>query len=247
MGVLVPHLHQVWLELHRNLTIDTFLFLALLFSFFVLLIFTKSRGKLNLPPSPPRLPIIRNLHQVGTLPHRSLRAVSKKYGPLLLMHLGRAPTLVVSSAEFAKEIMRTHDIVFSNRIKTTAEDILYFGCKDIGSASCGDYWRQVRKLCVVELLSQRHFQYVPFGGGRRACPELTFGIVTVEFVIANLLYWFDWKLPGEGAMGRDLDMSEVNGLTVHKEIHLHLVPIPYSSIHHLRDIVDDYVVSTPAQ
>lgn len=81
----------------------------------------------------------------------------------------------------------------------------------------------------------QHFQYVPFVVERRACPGLTFGIVTVEFVIANLLYWFDWKLPCEGAMGRDLDMSEVNGLTVHKKIPLHLVPIPYSLIHHSRD------------
>lgn len=50
------------------------------------------------------------------------------------MHLGHAPTLVVSSAEFSIEIMRTHDIVFSNSPKTTAEDILYYGCTDIGFA-----------------------------------------------------------------------------------------------------------------
>ncbi|XP_008239589.1 PREDICTED: cytochrome P450 71A1-like [Prunus mume] len=244
MGVLVPHLHQVWLELQRNLTIDTFLFFALLFSFFAFLTITKSRGKLNLTPSPPKLPINGNLHQLGTLPHRSLRAVSEKYGPLPLMHLGLAPTVVVSSAEFAEEIMRTHDIVFSNLIKTTAEDILYFGCKDIGFAPYGDYWRQVRKLCVLELLSHKGVQTFQFmreeevailvSKIRRA--SLSGAYVNLsEMLVANLLYWFDWKLPCEGAMGRDLCMSEVNGLTVHKKIPLHLVPIPYSSIHHLRD------------
>lgn len=67
-----------------------------------------------------------------------------------------------------------------------------------------------------------------------------------EMLVANLLYWFDWKLPCEGAMGRDLGMSEVNGLTVHRKIPLHLVPIPYSSIHHLRDCWW-FCWSTPAQ
>jgi cytochrome P450 len=58
------------------------------------------------------------------------------------------------------------------------------------------------------------FDFIPFGGGRRGCPGLTFGITSVEYVIANILYWFDWKLPGDNVRGEDLDLSEVNGLIV---------------------------------
>ncbi|GMN58600.1 hypothetical protein TIFTF001_027693 [Ficus carica] len=70
-------------------------------------------------------------------------------------------------------------------------------------------------------------QLVPFGFGRRGCPGLTFAIAGIEYVIANLLSWFDWKLPGgDGVMlAEELDMSEGFGLTVYKKVPLHLVPI----------------------
>lgn len=70
----------------------------------------------------------------------------------------------------------------------------------------------------------QHFEYIPFGSGRRKCPGLSFGIASFEFALANLLYWFDWKLPN-GC--ESLDVEEANGLTVHKKISLILNPIPY--------------------
>ncbi|KAF5476689.1 hypothetical protein F2P56_003403 [Juglans regia] len=151
-----------WQELPK-IPVSPFLYLIFIFSFlFAFKSIFRSR-KANLPPSPPKLPIIGNLHQLGTLPHRSFQALSKKYGPVMLLHLGHAPSLVVSSADMAREVMKTHDITFSNRPRTTAADILLYGCTDIGFASYGEYWRQVRKICVLELLSLRRvqsFQYV---------------------------------------------------------------------------------------
>ena len=127
---------QWWQELHGVTQLALVLF-SLLLPFFLL----KSRkgGKLNLPPSPPKLPIIGNLHQLGTLPHRSLRALSTKYGPLMLLNLGHVPTLVVSSAEIAREMVKTHDIVFSNRPKTTAANIFTYGYLDMSFAPYGNY------------------------------------------------------------------------------------------------------------
>ncbi|MCL7042401.1 hypothetical protein MKW94_008390, partial [Papaver nudicaule] len=43
--------------------------------------------------------------------------------------------------------------IFANRPSTTAANALFYGCTDIGFAPYGEYWRQVRKICVLELLS----------------------------------------------------------------------------------------------
>ncbi|KAL4634190.1 hypothetical protein ACB092_04G181200 [Castanea dentata] len=120
------------------------------------------KGKLNLPPSPPKLPVIGNLHQLGRLPHRSLRVLSSKYGPLMLLHLGHVPTLVVSSAEMAREIMKNHDIVFSNRPKTTAANIFTYGCVNVGFAPYGDYWKHVKKVTLLQFLSPKRVQSFQF-------------------------------------------------------------------------------------
>ncbi|XP_057729814.1 cytochrome P450 71A1-like isoform X2 [Arachis stenosperma] len=70
------------------------------------------------------------------------------------------------------------------------------------------------------------FQLIPFGVGRRGCPGISFGLVSTGYVLANLLYWFDWKLHGEDE--GDIDMDEMCGITVSKKVSLHLQPIPYS-------------------
>ncbi|XVF60190.1 hypothetical protein PTKIN_Ptkin08bG0024500 [Pterospermum kingtungense] len=145
--------------LHNN---PLFLSLILLGSLLIWLKLTKGK-KLNLPPSPPKLPIIGNIHQLGKLPHRSLRDLSTKYGSLMLLQLGHNPTLVVSSAEMAREIVKNHDVVFSNRPRTTAANMLFYGCSDVGFAPYGKYWRQVKKICVHEIFSNQRvhsFQFV---------------------------------------------------------------------------------------
>ncbi|KAK8492118.1 hypothetical protein V6N12_065869 [Hibiscus sabdariffa] len=69
------------------------------------------------------------------------------------------------------------------------------------------------------------FHYIPFGFGRRACPGLPFGIASAEYAVANLLYWFDWKLPA----GEDLDMNDVYGITLHMKTPLRVLPLSHVS------------------
>ncbi|XP_056858974.1 putative cytochrome P450 71A28 [Raphanus sativus] len=108
----------------------------------------------NLPPSPPRLPVIGNLHQLSLHPHRSLRHLSLRYGPLMLLHFGRVPILVVSSADVAHDIMKTHDLKFANRPKTKAVDIFLNGGRDVAFSS-GEYWRQMKSMCSFHLLNKK--------------------------------------------------------------------------------------------
>ncbi|XP_059642616.1 cytochrome P450 736A117-like [Cornus florida] len=116
----------------------------------------------HLPPSPPKLPIIGNFHQLGSLPHHPLRSLAQRYGPLMLLHFGSTPTLVASSADAAREIMKTHDIVFSNRRKSIIAKRLLYDYKDVSMAPYGEFWRQMKSIFVLQLLSNRRVQSFHF-------------------------------------------------------------------------------------
>jgi cytochrome P450 len=138
------------------------LFSFLLFMFMVLKIGKrfKTHHSLSLPPGPWQLPIFGNMHNfsAGCPPHRALGDLAKKHGPLMLLRLGEVSTVVVSSAEYAKEVMKTHDAIFASRPSVLSSEILSYDCTSIGFAPLGNYWRQLRKICVLELLSPKRVE-----------------------------------------------------------------------------------------
>ncbi|XP_021749604.1 cytochrome P450 71A6-like [Chenopodium quinoa] len=70
------------------------------------------------------------------------------------------------------------------------------------------------------------FELIPFGGGRRICPGISFTIANIKLVFANLVHKFDWKLP-VGVKGETMDMSESTGLTIHRKTPLLAVASPH--------------------
>ncbi|XP_052172526.1 cytochrome P450 736A117-like isoform X2 [Diospyros lotus] len=142
----------------RDLSFYFFLSIFLFFIFLLKCWMTIRNPRKNLPPSPLKLPIIGNLHQLGKLPHRSLRSLAQKHGPLMLLHFGSNPVLVVSSGDAAREIMKTNDLAFSNRPKSTITSKLMYDCKDVVFAPYGEYWRQIRSICMLELLCSKRVQ-----------------------------------------------------------------------------------------
>ncbi|CAN1169643.1 Salviol synthase [Linum perenne] len=434
-------MEEAWYNLFTSNPIltTTILFLTILTVQFIrtkTTSFNATPSQPPLPPGPWKLPIIGNLHQLmGTnrLLHRRLADLAGRYGPLMHLKLGETSNVIVSSPELAKEFMKTHDLNFATRPYLPSADVVFYNARDIAFGAYGEYWRQMRKICTLELLSgsrvkmlrpvreeeigemvksirggiqgepsqtvnlsqtlislgyaiisraafgyrmkkhlvdvllsftekrdlgfpftkveikavildiflagsdtsstlvewvmselmknplvmqkaqkevrqlfdeqgkvdesrldelhylqliiketflprecretvvvngylipektrvtinawaigrdPRHwtnpdefiperfvdssldykghdFQFLPFGSGRRVCPGIQFGIAVVELLLANLLYHFDWKLPGE-MKPRDLDMDEVFGSTVGRKNDLILVPIPY--------------------
>ncbi|XVE50800.1 hypothetical protein DITRI_Ditri01bG0192200 [Diplodiscus trichospermus] len=131
-----------------------FLFLSILIR--VVKIVTNSDSNIKPPPGPWKLPFIGNLHQlVGSLPHHILRDLANQHGPLMHLQLGEISTIVVSSPEVAKEVLVTQGIAFAQRPYLLASSMVTYDCKDIAMASYGNYWRQVRKICTVELLTAK--------------------------------------------------------------------------------------------
>lgn len=109
----------------------------------------------HLLPSPPSIPIIGNLHQLGTMPHLSLQQLASKYGPIIFLQLGEIPTIVISSARLAKEVLKTHDLALASRPQLFSAKHLFYNCTDVAFSPYGPYWRNIRKICVLELLSAK--------------------------------------------------------------------------------------------
>ncbi|KAF3437755.1 hypothetical protein FNV43_RR20511 [Rhamnella rubrinervis] len=112
----------------------------------------------NSPPSPPTFPVVGNLHQVGLYPHRSLQKLAHQYGPLMLLHFGSRPVLVVSSSDAAREIMKTHDLIFLSRPKFSVGHRLLYNGRDMTMSPYGEYWKQLRSVCALQLLSNKRVQ-----------------------------------------------------------------------------------------
>ncbi|KAL2906622.1 Premnaspirodiene oxygenase [Bienertia sinuspersici] len=80
------------------------------------------------------------------------------------LQLGEVSTMVISSPEMAKEVMKTHDSVLCDRPEMLVPKTVLHNCTDIAMCHYGEYWRQVRKIAMLELFTGRRIQ--AFRGSR---------------------------------------------------------------------------------
>ncbi|KAG7963143.1 hypothetical protein I3843_09G104500 [Carya illinoinensis] len=140
--------------------------LALITTFFLLLLpliwlikRCRRSAKVQKLPGPWKLPLIGNLHNlVGSLPHHALRELARKYGPLMHLQLGEVSAVVATSPRIAREFLKTHDLALGKRQEVISAKTLTYDGSDIVFSPFGDYWRQMRKACVMELLSAKRVQ-----------------------------------------------------------------------------------------
>lgn len=72
----------------------------------------------------------------------------------------------------------------------------------------------------------QHFQFLPFGSGRRICPGIALTMKMLPALIAALIQCFDWKVSGK-KMSNDkvLEMDERPGFTTPRASDLVCVPV----------------------
>ncbi|KAK4557215.1 hypothetical protein RGQ29_007114 [Quercus rubra] len=130
-----------------------------LFSYYLL-----KRSRVGLAKTAPipagAWPVIGHLPLLGATqtPHITLGAMADKYGPLFTIKLGLHPALVLSSWEMAKECFTTNDLAVSSRPKLVAIKHLCYNYAAFGFAPHGPYWRELRKITTLELLSNRRLE-----------------------------------------------------------------------------------------
>ncbi|KAF3435936.1 hypothetical protein FNV43_RR23028 [Rhamnella rubrinervis] len=118
-------------------------------------------GHTNQVPQPPGgWPLFGHLFLLGgQVPvYRTLGDLADKHGPIFQIKLGTKRAIVVSSWEYVKECLGTNDQVFLTR--PTSAVSRYLGCNaDVfGLSPYGPYWRHIRKIVSLELLSNRRVE-----------------------------------------------------------------------------------------
>ncbi|MCD7459660.1 hypothetical protein HAX54_041577 [Datura stramonium] len=112
----------------------------------------------RLPPGPRGLPIVGFLPFLRPNLHHQLTELSQQYGPIYKLWLGSKLCVVLNSPSLAKEVVRDQDTVFANRDPPIAGLVATYGGLDIAFSPYGSYWRDMRKLFVREMLSNRNLE-----------------------------------------------------------------------------------------
>nr|GMD77823.1 cytochrome P450 CYP82D47-like [Ipomoea batatas] len=106
-------------------------------------------------------PIIGHLHLLAgrkTPTHLILASMADKYGPIFRMRLGSQPVLVVSDSIVDKECFKAKDKELATRPKFMASEIMGYNYSMFAIAPYGEYWREIRNIVLLELLSNRRIE-----------------------------------------------------------------------------------------
>ncbi|XP_022768843.1 cytochrome P450 CYP82D47-like [Durio zibethinus] len=116
--------------------------------------------KIKAPEVSGARPFLGHLHLLGGRKpaYITLGDLADTYGPIFTIRLGIKPALVISSWEIAKECFTTNDKAFVNRPRSLAAELLGYNYAMFGFSPYGPYWRHVRKIATLELLSNHRLE-----------------------------------------------------------------------------------------
>ncbi|KAI1792390.1 cytochrome P450 [Ganoderma leucocontextum] len=100
----------------------------------------------NMPPGPRGFPFIGNKHQVPSIkPWRKFANWNKQYGPVVSLHLGNTPVIVLGTAQVAWDLLEKRSDIYSSRPRfVVAGEILSNNMRGLMLPN-GEAWRRWRK------------------------------------------------------------------------------------------------------
>ncbi|XP_026637242.1 cytochrome P450 2C37-like isoform X3 [Microtus ochrogaster] len=129
---------------------------------FLLSLWRQSSERRKLPPGPTPLPIIGNILQVDLKDiSKSLKNLSKVYGPVFTLYLGRKPAVVLYGYESVKEALIDNGEEFAGRGSIPVFDKINKGLGIVFSN--GRNWKAMRRFSLMALRN--------FGMGKRSIED----------------------------------------------------------------------------
>lgn len=126
-------------------------FVIIILSSTLLLRRRKSRRG-QLPPGPPGWPIVGNMFQLGSMPHRTLNDLRDKYGEVIWLNFGAKDTMVLLSAKAATDFFKNHDLSFADRNIIEIMRAHDYYRSSLALAPYGSFWRLLRRLVTIDML-----------------------------------------------------------------------------------------------
>lgn len=97
---------------------------------------------------------------VDKLLHQTLGSMADKYGPAFNIRIGSHLAFVISTRELAKECFTINDKAVASRPTTAATKHMCYNHAVFGFAPYSSHWREMRKIVMLELLSNRRIEMV---------------------------------------------------------------------------------------
>ncbi|KAL1216740.1 Cytochrome P450 98A9 [Cardamine amara subsp. amara] len=113
------------------------------------------RRRFNIPPGPPPHFLVGNLNQLKPQWTQSFSEWSQTYGPIISVWLGSQLSVVVSSSDLAKQVLRHKDYQLCNRQRTAR---MTQNGSDLIWSDYGQHYVKLRKLCTLELFSLKSIE-----------------------------------------------------------------------------------------
>lgn len=124
---------------------------------------TIGRRPKNLPPGPPTIPILGNLHLMPTRDaHLQFEKWAREYGPVYSLILGTKVMIVLSSDKAVKELLDKKSNMYSHRQEMYLGQTLCSGDLRILMMGYTPRWRMCRKMVHTLLNISAAKSYVPY-------------------------------------------------------------------------------------
>lgn len=149
------------MDVSHFLMIGAFLFTIFLYYSWVTKDTKREKVATEAPKPTGAWPVIGHLYLLSgadQLLYRTLGAMADKYGSAFNIQLGCRRAFVVSSWEVAKECFTTNDKALASRPMTVAAKHMGYNYAVFGFAPYTSFWREMRKIAMLELLSNRRLE-----------------------------------------------------------------------------------------